>query len=139
MRHGDELKQRRFAEQIKVSRDWLVAERYLDFRNRDLFPTPLQASKLKIAQSGPVAKIDDLLQRLFVDTRDGDEADWETLLRAWRDDIEQLVAAFRAGAAMLDPKYGNTTCQNCEQALLCRRIELALIDTDEREDDADVE
>jgi hypothetical protein len=47
---------------------------------------------------------------------------WPRVLEDWRDVLDQLGAAFGAGAADVDPKNGLATCAGsyCELAALCR-------------------
>ncbi len=49
-----------------------------------------------------------------------EHGDWAGLLRHWRGVLEELAAAFRAGAARVDPKQGLNTCRDCDLATLCR-------------------
>ena len=45
---------------------------------------------------------------------------WENVLREWRNSITHLGAAFRAGAAEVDPKRFPGTCRHCALVPLCR-------------------
>jgi probable DNA repair protein len=49
---------------------------------------------------------------------------WSTLLATWRATLERLAAAFRSGAAPVDPKKRPITCRNCDLSTLCRVSEL---------------
>lgn len=51
---------------------------------------------------------------------------WDELQRAWRTALEALGRGFAAGDARVDPKYGVTTCQQCDQQSFCRVAEKAL-------------
>lgn len=57
-----------------------------------------------------------------------EQEDWPALLAHWRATLEGLGAAFRAGAAQVDPRDYPATCQYCSLTPLCRiqeRTELA--------------
>ncbi|KPK70589.1 MAG: hypothetical protein AMJ84_07625 [Acidithiobacillales bacterium SM23_46] len=45
---------------------------------------------------------------------------WEALLNDWRVTLEALAAAFRTGAAAVDPRDGRETCEQCDLEPLCR-------------------
>ena len=49
---------------------------------------------------------------------------WQDVLHAWRATMETLGAAFRTGAAAVDPKQYPGTCRYCELTPLCRIHEL---------------
>jgi hypothetical protein len=49
---------------------------------------------------------------------------WPALLATWRARLEGLAAAFRSGAAPVDPKKRAVTCSTCDLATLCRVSEL---------------
>ena len=50
-------------------------------------------------------------------------ADWAAMLRAWRAELDSLGRGFVAGDARVDPKYGEYTCAQCDQQILCRVAE----------------
>ena len=50
----------------------------------------------------------------------GRTAPMDEVIDAWRGVLEQLGEAFRAGAAAVDPKDRNSTCQHCHLPTLCR-------------------
>jgi probable DNA repair protein len=45
---------------------------------------------------------------------------WNTLLRGWRIELDQLGKGFAAGDARVDPKRGDDTCTFCDLHALCR-------------------
>lgn len=49
-----------------------------------------------------------------------DCTDWDALLTHWRRVLENLAAAYAAGAAQVAPKNRNVTCRRCHLAALCR-------------------
>jgi probable DNA repair protein len=48
---------------------------------------------------------------------------WKALLASWRQEAENLGAAFASGAARVDPKRELTTCRYCAMHALCRVYE----------------
>jgi probable DNA repair protein len=51
--------------------------------------------------------------------------DWAQLVEGWRGELESIGAAFVAGDARVDPKNGKTTCELCDQKMVCRIAEKA--------------
>lgn len=52
------------------------------------------------------------------------DGEWSQLAALWQADLELLAAEICSGRAEPEPKRGNETCRNCEQALFCRRVEM---------------
>jgi ATP-dependent helicase/nuclease subunit B len=51
--------------------------------------------------------------------------DWDALLAAWRAELEAIGRGFASGDARVDPKDGKSTCDTCDQQMLCRIAEKA--------------
>ena len=61
--------------------------------------------------------------------------DYDACLADWRADLELLAHEFSGGHALVDPKYGNTTCRYCTLQPLCRVHETeALLKAEEEEE-----
>lgn len=65
--------------------------------------------------------------RVFADSIHGSAAgrDWAKQWEEWRQDLQRLAAAIRAGDATTDPVDGEKTCTHCNLQPLCRIAERA--------------